>query len=65
MKTIKGRLTISMICIVVVSVFLTTAGIVAVAGKQMIEDRTQMLQLNADKYAEEINTWVKPDRDKK
>lgn len=62
MKTIKGRLTISMICIVVVSVFLTTAGIVAVAGKQMIEDRTQMLQLNADKYAEEINTWMENEK---
>lgn len=62
MKTIKGRLTVSMICIVVVSIFLTTAGIVAVAGKRMIEDRTQMLQLNADKYAEEINTWIENEK---
>lgn len=62
MKTIKGRLTVSMICIVVVSIFLTTAGIVTVAGKQMVEDQTQMLQLNADKYAEEINTWIENEK---
>lgn len=62
MKTIKGRLTVSMICIVVASIFLTTAGIVAVAGRQMLEDRTQMLQLNADKYAEEINTWIENEK---
>lgn len=62
MKTIKGRLTVSTICIVVVSIFLTTAGVVTVAGKLMIEDRTQMLQLNADKYAEEINTWIENEK---
>lgn len=62
MKTIKGRLTASMICIVVVSIILTTMGIVAVAGKQIIEDRTQMLRLNADKYAEEINTWIENEK---
>lgn len=58
LKTIKGRLTISVIAIVVGSIILTTAGIIAVAGKRMIEDQTQALQLNADKYAEEINTWI-------
>lgn len=58
-RTIKGRLTISVITIVIGSIILTTAGIMAVAGKRMIEDQTQALQLNADKYAEEINTWIK------
>lgn len=58
LKTIKGRLTVSVIAIVIGSIILTTAGIITVAGKRMIEDQTQALQLNADKYAEEINTWI-------
>lgn len=62
LKTIKGRLTVSMIGIVVASILLTTVGIVAVAGKRTIQDQTQALQLNADKYAEEINTWVENEK---
>ncbi len=58
LKTIKGRLTMGVIAIVVFSILLTTAGIITVAGKRMIQDQTQALQLNADKYAEEINTWI-------
>lgn len=61
-KTIKGKLTVSMIGIVVVSILLTTIGIIVVAGKQTIEDQTQALQLNADKYAEEINTWIENEK---
>lgn len=62
LKTIKGRLTISVIAIVVVSIILTTVGIIGVAGKRMIDDQTQALQLNADKYAEEINTWIENEK---
>lgn len=62
LKTIKGRLTVSVIGIVVVSILLTTAGIITVAGRRMIEDQTQALQLNADKYAEEINTWIENEK---
>ena len=58
MKTIKGKLTISVICIVVVSILLTTVATVAIAANRMIQDRTQALQLNAERYAEEINTWI-------
>lgn len=58
LRTIKGRLTISVIAIVVVSIILTTMGIIVVAGRRMVDDQTQALQLNADKYAEEINTWI-------
>lgn len=57
-RTIKGKLTFSIICIVVASILLTTAGIVTVAARRMIEDQTDALQLNAQKYAEEINTWI-------
>ncbi len=62
LKTIKGRLTVSMIGIVVASILLTTAGIITVAGKRTIQNQTQALQLNADKYAEEINTWIENEK---
>lgn len=62
LKTIKGKLTANVIGIVVVSILLTTAGIIAVAGKRMIKDQTQALQLSADKYAEEINTWIENEK---
>lgn len=43
LKTIKGRLTVSVIGIVVGSILLTTAGIIAIAGRRMIADQTQAL----------------------
>ena len=51
-----------MIGIVVAAILLTTAGIVWVAGKRMIQDQSRALQLNADKYAEEINAWVENEK---
>ncbi len=62
LRTIRGRLTVSVIGIVVISILLTTVGIVTVAGKRMIQDQTQALQINADKYAEEINTWIEAEK---
>lgn len=62
LKTIKGRLTISVIGIVVASVLLTTVGVIMVAGNRMVGDQTQALQLNADKYAEEINAWIENEK---
>lgn len=62
LKTIKGRLTVSVIGIVVVSILLTTAGITVIAGNRMIQNQKQVLQLNADKYAEEINTWIEREK---
>lgn len=61
-KTIRGKLTLSVICIVVVSIILTTVGIVVVAGRNLIRNQTEALQLNADKYAEEINTWIESEK---
>lgn len=62
LRTIKGRLTVNVIGIVVAAILLTTAGIVWVAGKRMIQDQSRALQLNADKYAEEINAWVENEK---
>lgn len=62
LRTIKGKLTVSMIGIVVASILLTTVGIIAVAGRRTIQDQTRALQLNADKYAEEIHTWIESEK---
>jgi len=51
-----------MIGIVVASILLTATGLLAVAGKQTIQDQTRALQLNADKYAEEVNTWIENEK---
>ena len=61
-KTIKGKLTINVICIVAVSIILTTIGISIVAGKNLIQNQIDALQLNADKYAREINTWIENEK---
>lgn len=61
-RTIKGKLTFSVICIVVASILLTTAGIVTVAGKRIIRNQTDALQLNAEKYSAEINTWIENEK---
>lgn len=61
-KTIKGKLTLSVICIVAASIILTTIGIVALAGRNLVRNQVEALQLNADKYAEEINTWIESEK---
>lgn len=61
-KTMKGRLTVSVICIVAVSILLTTVGIVMIAGNRMMTEQKDILQLHADKYAEEINTWIENEK---
>ncbi len=58
----KGRLTISVICIVAVSILLTTIGIVVIAGRRIMTEQKDILQLYADKYAEEINTWIENEK---
>lgn len=61
-KTMKGRLTISVICMVAVSILLTTLGIVMIAGNRMMTEQKDILQLYADRYAEEINTWIENEK---
>lgn len=62
LRTIKGKLTVSVIGIAVVSILLTTIGIVLVAGNRMIDNQMQALQLNSDKYASEVNTWIENEK---
>lgn len=61
-RTIKGKLTVSVICMVVASILLTTVGVVIVAGKRLVDDQTEALQIYADRYAEEINTWIENEK---
>ncbi len=62
LRTIKGRLTASVTAIVIASILLTTVGIISIAGNRMIQEQTEALQLNAEKYAEEINTWMENEK---
>lgn len=61
-RTIKGKLTISVIFMVVMSILLTTAAILTVADRRLMEDQMETLQLYADKYAGEINTWIENEK---
>ncbi len=61
-RTMKGKLTISVIAIVVVSIMLTMIGTVVVAGRNLIQGQRDALQLNAEKYAEAINTWIENEK---
>ena len=60
-RTIKGKLTTGVILIVVAVIVLITAGISGVAGARLLEKQKNELQLQADSYAEEINTWIEGD----
>lgn len=62
LKTIKARLTFSVIGLVILSILLTTVGIIVVAGRRIIKDQAQALLLNTDKYAEEINAWIESEK---
>lgn len=57
-KTIKGKLTTSVILIVVAIIILTTFAIVMIASNTLTKKSENELQLQADKYAEAINTWI-------
>lgn len=57
-RTIRGKLTASVILIVVAAIVLITAGISVVAGASLLQKQENELQLQADRYAEEINTWI-------
>ena len=57
-RTIKGKLTLSVILIVVIVVFLIVVSIMTIAGNGIVESKKNELQLQSEKYAAEINTWI-------
>lgn len=57
-KTIRGKLTISVIAIVIVIIVAITIGIVSIAGSKLMNSQKDELQLQADRYAQEVNSWI-------
>lgn len=60
--TIKGRLTIAVILIVVAALLVSTGIIVGTSGKKLTNELTAELQINADKYANSINSWIEMEK---
>ncbi len=60
--TIKGRLTIAVILIVVAALLVSTGIIVGTSGKKLTNELTAELQISADKYANSINSWIEMEK---
>ena len=61
-STIKGKLTAAVIAIVVTVMLVTTAIIVGTSGSKLTKELTGELQINADKYANSINSWIEMEK---
>lgn len=60
--TIKGKLTYAVILIVALTMLVSTAIIVSSSGKKISKELTAVLQVNADKYANSINSWIEMEK---
>ncbi len=60
--SIKGRLTLAVILIVVVAMLASTGIIIWTSGNKLTSELTNELQLNADKYANSINSWLEMEK---
>ena len=60
--TIKGKLTVAVILIVVVAMLVSTGIIVFTSSSNLTEKLTTELQINADKYANSINNWIEREK---
>lgn len=61
-RTIKGKLTGTVLISVVLIIILMTVGIVVVASNNLLDDQKEELQLQATRYANEINTWMSEEK---
>ena len=61
-RTIKGKLTISVILIVIAIIVLMTTGIIGASGSYFLKSERTQMQLQADKYAREIDTWMENEK---
>ncbi len=61
-RTIKGKLTIAVILIVIAAMLVSTAVIVGTSSRNMTEQLTSELQINSDKYANSINSWIEMEK---
>ena len=60
--TIKARLTLVVILIVVVAMIASTAVIVSTSGTKLTDELKSELQINADKYANSIDSWIEMEK---
>ncbi len=61
-RTIKGRLTLAVILIVVAVVIVSASVIVGASSKKLTGELTAELQINADKFANSINSWIEMEK---
>ncbi|MCR4989780.1 MAG: methyl-accepting chemotaxis protein [Lachnospiraceae bacterium] len=60
--TIKGKLTAAVILIVALAMIVSTAIIVSASGKKISKELKDVLQINADKYSNSINSWIEMEK---
>ncbi len=60
--SIKGKLTVAVILIVVFAMLVSTATIIGISGRNLTEAIKGELQINADKYANSINSWIEMEK---
>ncbi len=61
-RTIKGTLTIAVIIIIAIGMLVCASVIVAIAGNNIKSGKKNEIQLNADKYAYSINSWIESEK---
>lgn len=62
-KTIRGKLTSTVIIIVVAIILIMTIGIVGIAANNLLDAQKEELQLQADCYAHEVDTWISTEKE--
>lgn len=60
--SIKGRLTLAVILIVVAAMLVSVGIIVGSSGRKLTNEKENELQINADKYANSINSWIEMEK---
>lgn len=61
-KTIKGRLTTAVIVIVALAILVTASIIIGISSSISTGELKNNLQLEADKYANSINSWIEKEK---
>jgi len=61
-RTIKGTLTAAVIIIVAVAMLLCASIIVIISGSNIKNGKKNEIQLNSDKYANSINSWIEKEK---
>jgi len=61
-RTVKGTLTVAVIIIVAVAMLVCASVIVIISGSNIKTGKKNEIQLNADKYAQSINSWIEKEK---